>query len=69
MPRVCCSLDEGGTLIVWDTKKRGAVMHFETGCGGIDCCFSESVATVVFALTAQQTVEVWDLRERNKKLA
>ncbi|CAL5980813.1 Sec31 [Hexamita inflata] len=68
VPRVCCSLDESGTAIVWDLKKKGAVMTFQSN-GGVDVCFSGLTATVMYILNSQSEIDVWDLRVKTGKQA
>ena len=66
VPRVCCSLDEKGTAIVWDLKKKGAVMSFQVA-GAVDVIFSQEVATILYLLKPKE-IDVWDLRQRQDRL-
>jgi len=61
--RICCSLDENGTAIVWDLKKRGAVMSFNVK-GGVSVQFSPVTATVLYVLNKSNEIEIWDLRQK-----
>ena len=58
---MCCSVDETGKMIVWNTKQGGAVASFDINGEGIDCCFSNTVATIVFILVKGE-LAVIDLR-------
>ncbi|KAH0576921.1 Sec31 [Spironucleus salmonicida] len=62
VPRVCVSSDQGGNIIVWDQKKKGAIGNFQTNQNIIWAGFSTVVATCVVCVSVQRQIILWDMR-------
>jgi len=62
-----CTGSDDGTVKVWDRRKRGEVMTFESTYQVLTCCFNGS-SDAVFSGGIDNTIKMWDLRKQEISL-
>ncbi|CAF0764496.1 unnamed protein product [Rotaria sordida] len=59
-----CTGSDDGTVKIWDRRKRGEVMTFESTYQVLTCCFNAS-SDAIFSGGIDNTIKMWDLRKQD----
>jgi Prp8 binding protein len=62
-----CTGSDDGTVKIWDRRKRGEVMTFESTYQVLSCCFNSS-SDAIFSGGIDNSIKMWDLRKQEISL-
>ena len=63
-PNLICSASDDTTVKLWDRRKRGEAMSFDSNYQALTCCFNENGEQIISG-GLDNDIKVWDLKANN----